>query len=310
MKKIATREAYGTALAALVQTNKDVIVLDADLSKSTKTADAKIANPDCFYNMGIAEANMVGVAGGLASCGKTVFASSFAMFLAGRAFEQVRNTIAYPNLNVKLCATHAGISVGEDGASHQSIEDLALMRSIPNMTVLSPCDALETEEMIKAVAEFNGPCYVRLGRLGVSEVNKKETYKFEIGKGVTLNEGNDLTIISTGSMVEVAVEACKELKEQGINARLINLHTIKPLDKELIIKAAKETGAIVTAEEHSVIGGLGSAVSEFVSEECPVKVLKVGVQDRFGQSGKPQELFKEYNLTKEEIVKKALLAIK
>lgn len=310
MKKIATREAYGTALAALVQANKNVIVLDADLSKSTKTADAKAANPDCFYNMGIAEANMVGVAGGLASCGKTVFASSFAMFLAGRAFEQVRNTIAYPNLNVKLCATHAGISVGEDGASHQSIEDLALMRSIPNMTVLSPCDALETEEMIKAVAEFKGPCYVRLGRLGVSAVNNKDTYKFEIGKGVTLNEGTDLTIISTGSMVEVAIEACKELKEQGINARLINLHTIKPLDKELIIKAAKETGAIVTAEEHSVIGGLGSAVSEVISEEYPVKVLKVGVQDRFGQSGKPQELFEEYNLTKEEIVRKSLLAIK
>lgn len=310
MKKIATREAYGTALAALVQTNKDVIVLDADLSKSTKTADAKVANPDCFYNMGIAEANMVGVAGGLASCGKTVFASSFAMFLAGRAFEQIRNTIAYPKLNVKLCATHAGISVGEDGASHQSIEDIALMRSIPHMTVLSPCDSVETEAMIQAVAEFNGPCYVRLGRLGVSNVNNKETYKFELGKGVTLNEGNDLTIITTGSMVEVAVEACAELKSQGINARLINIHTIKPLDKELIIKAAKETGAIVTAEEHSVIGGLGSAVSEVLSEECPVKVLKVGVQDRFGQSGKPQELFEEYNLTKEEIVKKALLAIK
>lgn len=310
MKKIATREAYGTALADLVKINKDVIVLDADLSKSTKTADSKTANPDCFYNMGIAEANMVGVAGGLASCGKTVFASSFAMFLAGRSFEQVRNTIAYPNLNVKLCATHAGISVGEDGASHQAIEDLALMRSIPNMTVLSPCDALETEEMIKAVAEFKGPCYVRLGRLGVSAVNNKETYKFQIGKGITLNEGNDLTIIATGSMVEVAVEACKELKEQGINARLINIHTIKPLDKELILKAAKETGAIVTAEEHNVIGGLGSAVSEVVSEEYPVRVLKVGVQDRFGQSGKPEELFKEYNLTKEEIVKKALLAIK
>lgn len=310
MKKIATREAYGTALAALVQTNKDVIVLDADLSKSTKTADAKVANPDCFYNMGIAEANMVGVAGGLASCGKTVFASSFAMFLAGRAFEQIRNTIAYPKLNVKLCATHAGISVGEDGASHQSIEDIALMRSIPHMTVLSPCDAVETEAMIQAVAEFNGPCYVRLGRLGVSNVNNKETYKFELGKGVTLNEGNDLTIITTGSMVEVAVEACAELKSQGINARLINIHTIKPLDKELIIKAAKETGAIVTAEEHSVIGGLGSAVSEVLSEECPVKVLKVGVQDKFGQSGKPHELFEEYNLTKEEIVKKALLAIK
>ncbi|MEG0297341.1 MAG: transketolase family protein [Clostridium sp.] len=310
MKKIATREAYGTALAALVQTNKDVIVLDADLSKSTKTADAKVANPDCFYNMGIAEANMVGVAGGLASCGKTVFASSFAMFLAGRAFEQIRNTIAYPKLNVKLCATHAGISVGEDGASHQSIEDIALMRSIPHMTVLSPCDAVETEAMIQAVAEFNGPCYVRLGRLGVSNLNNKETYKFELGKGVTLNEGNDLTIITTGSMVEVAVEACAELKSQGINARLINIHTIKPLDKELIIKVAKETGAIVTAEEHSVIGGLGSAVSEVLSEECPVKVLKVGVQDKFGQSGKPHELFEEYNLTKEEIVKKALLAIK
>lgn len=303
MTKIATREAYGKSLAKLAEKNKNIIVLDADLSKSTKTCDVKTSSPQSFFNMGIAEANMVSVAAGLSTCGKTVFASSFAMFLAGRAFEQIRNSIAYPKLNVKLCATHSGISVGEDGASHQAIEDLALMRSIPNMTVISPCDAIETEEAIKAVANFNGPCYVRLGRLAVDSVNDPLNYKFEIGKGVTLREGSDCTIIATGSMVQVSLEACEILKAEGINARVLNLHTIKPIDKEIIIKAAKETGKIITAEEHNIIGGLGSAVSEVICENYPVPVIKVGIKDEFGQSGKPDELFKAYGLTAEEIVK-------
>ena len=245
MSKIATREAYGKALSQLTKENKNIIVLDADLSKSTKTCDVKASSPESFYNMGIAEANMVGVAAGLASTGKIVFASSFAMFLAGRAFEQIRNSVAYTNLNVKLCATHSGISVGEDGASHQAIEDLALMRSIPNMKVFSPCDEKETEEIIKYVANCDGPCYVRLGRLAVDSVNSSN-YKFEFGKGVTLREGNDCTIITTGSMVQVSLEAQQKLKAEGINVRVINLHTIKPIDTEIILKAAKETGKIVT----------------------------------------------------------------
>ncbi|MGG7178785.1 transketolase family protein [Clostridium paraputrificum] len=303
MSKIATREAYGNTLAKLAEVNKNIIVLDADLSKSTKTCDVKNSSPESFYNMGIAEANMVGVAAGLASCGKTVFASSFAMFLAGRAFEQIRNSIAYTKLNVKLCATHSGISVGEDGASHQAIEDIALMRSIPNMTVLSPCDSIETEECIKAAANYNGPCYVRLGRLAVDTVNTSDNYKFELGKGVTLREGNDCTIITTGSMVQLSLEASDKLRLEGINARVINLHTIKPIDKDIIIKAAKETGKIVTAEEHSIIGGLGSAISEVVCESYPVPVKKVGIKDVFGQSGKPDELFEKYNLTSDEIIR-------
>ena len=300
--KIATREAYGKALVKLSTLNKNVVVLDADLSKSTKTADFKAVSPERFINMGIAEANMMGVAAGLSTCGKIPFASTFAMFAAGRAFEQIRNSICYPNLNVKVCATHAGLTVGEDGATHQSIEDISLMRSIPNMTVINPADAVETEAAILAVAEYNGPCYVRLGRLPVSVINDTGNYKFEIGKGVTLAQGDDITIVATGIMVELALEAKDELAKDGIKARVINIHTIKPIDKDLLIKAAKETGAIVTAEEHSIIGGLGSAVAEVVTEECPVPVLKVGIKDTFGESGKPNELVKVYGLTTQAIV--------
>ena len=308
-KKIATREAYGKALAALANTNENVVVLDADLSKSTKTADFKAVAPEKFFNMGIAEGNMMGVAAGLSTCGKVPFVSTFAMFAAGRAFEQIRNSICYPKLNVKVCATHAGLTVGEDGASHQAIEDISLMRSVPNMVVINPADDIETEAAIKAVAEMEGPCYVRLGRMAVSRVNDEANYNFVIGKGITLAEGNDVAIIATGIMVEAALEAKGELAKEGINARVINIHTIKPIDEELIIKAAKETGVIVTAEEHSIIGGLGSAVAEVVSENCPVPVLRVGVKDTFGESGKPNELLEKYGLTSKDIVNKVKKAL-
>lgn len=307
--KIATREAYGKALVKLSSLNENVVVLDADLSKSTKTADFKSASPERFINMGIAEANMMGVAAGLSTCGKIPFASTFAMFATGRAFEQIRNSICYPKLNVKICATHAGITVGEDGATHQSIEDMSLMRSIPNMTVINPADAVETEAAILAIAEYNGPCYVRLGRLAVNTINDADNYKFEIGKGVTLAEGSDVTIIATGMMVQLALEAKEELAKEGIDARIINIHTIKPIDRDLLIKAAKETKAIVTAEEHSTVGGLGSAVSEVVTEEYPVPVLKVGIKDTFGESGNPNELLKVYGLTVEAIVEHSKKAI-
>lgn len=303
-KKVATREAYGKALAELSSTNKNVVVLDADLSKSTKTADFKAVAPERFFNMGIAEGNMMGVAAGMSTCGKVPFVSTFAMFAAGRAFEQIRNSICYPKLNVKVCATHAGLTVGEDGASHQAIEDISLMRSIPNMTVINPADDIETEAAIKAIAEMKGPCYVRLGRMAVARVNNEANYKFEIGKGVTLSEGKDATIVATGIMVEAALEAKDILAKESINVRVINIHTIKPIDKEILIKAAKETGAIVTAEEHSIIGGLGSAVSEVVCEEYPVPVLKVGVKDTFGESGKPNELLEAYGLTAKDVVAK------
>lgn len=308
-KKIATREAYGKALAALANTNENVVVLDADLSKSTKTADFKAVAPEKFFNMGIAEGNMMGVAAGLSTCGKVPFVSTFAMFAAGRAFEQIRNSICYPKLNVKVCATHAGLTVGEDGASHQAIEDISLMRSVPNMVVINPADDIETEAAIKAVAEMEGPCYVRLGRMAVSRVNDEANYNFVIGKGITLAEGSDVAIIATGIMVEAALEAKEELAKEGINARVINIHTIKPIDEELIIKAAKETGVIVTAEEHSIIGGLGSAVAEVVSENCPVPVLRVGVKDTFGESGKPNELLEKYGLTSNDIVNKVKKAL-
>lgn len=308
-KKVATREAYGKALAQLAKTNENVLVLDADLSKSTKTADFKDVCPERFFNMGIAEANMMGVAAGLSTCGKVPFVSTFAMFAAGRAFEQIRNSICYPKLNVKVCATHAGLTVGEDGASHQAIEDLAIMRSIPNMTVICPADDVETEAAIKAIAEFDGPCYVRLGRLPVNTINDVNSYEFKLGKGVTLKEGNDVTIIATGIMVDTALEAREMLSSEGINARVINIHTLKPLDIELIVNAAKETNAIVTVEEHSIIGGLGSAVSEALAEECPVPVLKVGVNDVFGESGKPDELLKAYGLTAEAVAKKVKKSI-
>lgn len=307
--KIATREAYGKALAGLANVNENIVVLDADLSKSTKTADFKDVCPERFFNMGIAEANMMSVAAGLATCGKIPYVSTFAMFAAGRAFEQIRNSICYPKLNVKICATHAGVTVGEDGASHQTVEDLALMRAIPNMVVISPSDAVEAKAVIEAIAEYEGPCYVRLGRSAVNVINDENTYKFELGKGVQLSEGNDVTIVATGIMVDVALEAKEMLAKEGINARVVNIHTIKPIDADLLVKAAKETGAIVTVEEHSVIGGLGSAVSEVLCETVPVPVVKVGVNDRFGQSGKPNELLEEYGLTAGHVVEKVKKAI-
>lgn len=306
MAKRATRESYGTAL---VEYGKDenIIVLDADLSKSTKTDMFKKAYPERFINSGIAEADMMCVAAGLAACGKTVFASTFAMFAAGRAFEQVRNSIGYTRLNVKIGATHAGISVGEDGASHQCLEDLALMRSIPNMVVINPADDIEAQLAVKAAIDHDGPVYLRFGRLAVEDVNPAD-YKFELGKGVQLADGNDATIIATGLMVEKALQAKEMLKADGIDARVINIHTIKPIDADIIEKAAKETGAIVTAEEHYIMGGLGSAVTEVVCDRCPVPVKIIGT-DRFGKSGKPAELFEEYGLTAENIVKKVKEAI-
>lgn len=301
--KMATREAYGKTLAKLAAENENVVVLDADLSKSTKTADFKAVAPERFINMGIAEGNMMSVAAGMSTCGKIPFVSTFAMFAAGRAFEQIRNSIGYPHLNVKVCATHAGITVGEDGASHQAIEDLALMRSIPGMTVINPSDDIETEAAIRAITEMQGPCYVRLGRLAVNTINDNSEYKFEIGKAVTLREGKDATIIATGLMVDTALEAYNVLSEEGIKVKVINMHTIKPIDREAIEKAARETGVIVTVEEHNVIGGLGSAVSEVITETHPVPVLKVGIKDTFGESGKPVELLKAYGLTCDDIVK-------
>ena len=303
MSKIATREAYGKALVKLGKINDDVVVLDADLSKSTKTNDFCKAYPNRFFNMGIAEQNLVGAACGFAAAGKIPFASTFAMFATGRAFEVIRNSACYPKLNVKICATHAGITVGEDGGSHQSVEDISLMRSIPNMTVLVPADGVEAEKMIFAAVEFNGPMYVRLGRSAVPTLFN-EDYNFEIGKGVVLKEGNDATIIACGMMVNEAILAADMLKEENINVRVINMSTIKPIDTELIIKAAKETKAIVTAEEHSIIGGLGSAVSEVVSENCPIIVKKVGINDCFGESGTPAELLEKYGLTAKHIVEK------
>lgn len=304
--KIATREAYGKTLAQLGMEKDNVIVLDADLSKSTKTADFKKVAPERFINMGIAESNMMAVAAGISTCDKVVFASTFAIFAAGRAFEQIRNSICYPKLNVKVCATHAGITVGEDGASHQSVEDISLMRSIPNMTVISPSDAVETEAAIRAVADMKGPCYVRLGRSAVPVINDNPEYKFEIGKGVTLREGKDATIVATGIMVDAALEAYNLLVEKGIKVRVVNIHTIKPIDNEILVNAARQTGLIVTAEEHSIIGGLGSAVCEVVSERHPVPVIRVGIKDTFGESGKPAELLKAYFLTADDIVKAVL----
>ena len=303
----ATRDSYGEAIAELGHTDKKVVVLDADLSKATKTEKFLKEHPDRFFDCGIAEQNLMGVAAGLATTGKTVFASSFAMFAAGRAFEIIRNAIAYPKLNVKICATHAGISVGEDGATHQCNEDIAIMRVIPNMTVICPSDDVETKAAIKAIASTKGPVYMRLGRLAVPVCND-ENYRFEIGKGVTLKDGNDVTIVATGLMVNEALKACESLKEQGISARIINIHTIKPIDKDLILKAAKETGVLVTAEEHSVIGGLGSAVCEAISEN-PVPVVKVGVEDTFGCSGPALELLEKFGLSDTNIVEKAKYAL-
>ncbi len=306
--KTATRDAYGKALVELGEKNKNVVVLDADLAAATKTGAFKKAFPERFFDTGIAESNMMSLAGGLATTGFTVFASTFAMFAAGRAFEQVRNTIGYPHLNVKIGATHAGISVGEDGASHQCCEDIALMRSIPGMVIINPADDIEARAAVFAAAEHDGPVYMRFGRLAVPRVFD-EDYKFEIGKAVTLKEGTDVTIIATGLMVNEAIEASKTLEAEGVSVELINMHTIKPLDNEAVIKAAKKTGCIVTAEEHNIIGGLGSAVAEVVAEECPVPVVRVGVNDEFGKSGPAVELLHLYGLDAENIVKKAKLAI-
>lgn len=306
MAKKATRESYGAALAEF-GADKNIVVLDADLSKSTKTDCFKKVYPERFINVGIAEGNMMSVAAGIASTGKIVFASSFAMFAAGRAFEQIRNSIAYPKLNVKIGATHAGISVGEDGATHQCLEDIALMRSLPGMVIINPADDIEARLAVKAAIEHNGPVYMRFGRLAVEDINPAD-YKFELGKGVQLADGTDVSIIATGLMVGEALKAREILAADGISARVINIHTIKPLDKEIIAKAANETGAIVTCEEHYIMGGLGSAVCEAVCESIPVPVKIIGT-DRFGKSGKPAELFKEYGLTAENIAKTAKEAV-
>ncbi len=306
--KVATRDAYGKALVELGEKNDKVVVLDADLAAATKTGAFKKAFPERFFDTGIAEGNMMGVAGGLATTGYTVFASSFAMFSAGRAFEQVRNTIGYPHLNVKIGATHAGISVGEDGASHQCCEDIALMRSIPGMVIINPADDIEARAAVFAAAEHDGPVYMRFGRLAVPRVFD-EDYKFEIGKAVTLKEGTDVTIIATGLMVNEAIEASKILEAEGISVELINMHTIKPLDKAAVVAAAKKTGCIVTAEEHNVIGGLGDAVCDAVCAECPVPVVKVGVEDTFGKSGPAVELLHIFGLDADNIVAKAKIAL-
>ena len=300
MAKRATRESYGEALM-LCGENENVVVLDADLSKSTKTEVFKKKYPERFINAGIAEGNMISVAAGLSTCGKIPFASSFAMFAAGRAFEQIRNSIGYPHLNVKIGATHAGISVGEDGATHQCLEDIALMRSIPGMVIINPADDIEAMQAVKAACEYVGPVYMRFGRLAVEDVNG-EDYKFEIGKGVQLCDGKDATVVATGLMVQEALKAKEMLEKDGVSIRVINIHTIQPIDEEIIAKAAKETGAIVTAEEHCVNGGLGSAVCEVVCKTCPVPVQMIGT-DKFGASGKPAELFEAYGLTAENIVK-------
>jgi len=303
--KRATRESYGEALCELYKKRNDLIVLDADVAEATKTITFKKAYPDRHFDCGIQEGNMMGVAAGLASTGKLVFASCFAMFAAGRAFEIVRNSIAYPNLNVKIGATHAGISVGEDGASHQCNEDLALMRVLPNMTVINPADDVEAKAAVMAMAEYVGPAYLRFGRLAVPTFNDAATYKFELGKGVQLKDGGDITIIATGLMVSEALAAYDELSKSGINARIINIHTVKPLDRDIVIKAAKETGKIITVEEHSVIGGLGSAVCDVLSENFPVPVKKIGVEDKFGHSGPAADLLKEFGLCAENIAKTA-----
>ena len=307
--KKATRESYGEALRDLADEYKDLVVLDADLAAATKTAIFKKAHPDRFFDCGIAEANMMGVAAGLAACGKIPFASTFAMFAAGRAFEIVRNSIGYPQLNVKIGATHAGISVGEDGATHQCNEDIALMRTIPGMTIINPADDVEAKAAVKAALDFNGPVYMRFGRLAVPVINDAATYKFELGKGIVLRDGSDVTIAATGLMVNEALQSAEVLAAEGISARVVNIHTIKPLDKELVCKCAKETGAIVTAEEHSIIGGLGSAVAEAVTECCPVPVIKVGVNDVFGHSGPAVDLLKEFGLSAENIAVNARKAV-
>lgn len=304
VKKIATRDSYGNALVELGKEHENLVVLDADLAAATKTGVFKKVFPERHIDCGIAECNMMGVAAGLATTGKVPFASSFAMFAAGRAFEQIRNSIGYPKLNVKIGATHAGISVGEDGATHQCNEDIALMRTIPGMVVINPSDDVEARAAVKAAYEHEGPVYLRFGRLAVPVINDREDYKFELGKGVVLREGKDITLIATGLPVAETLEAAEKLAADGIDAKVINIHTIKPLDEELIVEAAKETGKVVTIEEHSVIGGLGSAVCDVLSEKAPTKVLKIGINDTYGESGSAVELVKKYGLDAESIYKK------
>ena len=295
-KKIATRESFGLALCELAKDHPEIVVLDADLAAATKTDIFKKAYPDRFFDCGIAEGNMIGVAAGLASCGKVPFAASFAMFATGRAYEQIRNSVGYPHLNVKMAGSHAGITVGEDGATHQCCEDLALMRTIPGMVVLNPADHYEMTEAVKAAYAYNGPVYIRLGRLAIDSFNDPDTYKFELGKGIQLKDGADVTVIATGLVVNEALKAVNALEAKGINARLINMHTIKPIDKDIIIKAAKETGSIITVEEHNIIGGLGEAVCAVTSELCPVKVTRIGIEDTYGHSGPALGLLAEFGL--------------
>ena len=309
MVKLATRESFGKAIAELADQYPDVVVLDADLAAATKTGIFKKAHPERFIDCGIAECNMIGIAAGLAACGKIPFAASFAMFSAGRAFEQVRNSVGYPHLNVKIVGSHAGISVGEDGATHQCCEDIGLMRTIPGMVILNPADHYEMLAAVKAAIEYQGPVYLRLGRLAVESVNNNDDYKFEIGKGITLRDGSDITVIATGLLVGEAVKAADALKAEGISVRVIDMHTIKPLDKELVLKAAKETGKIITAEEHNVIGGLGDAVASVLAEELPTPLVQIGVNDEFGYSGPATELLKEFGLCAshiQKVVKKTL----
>lgn len=310
VKKIATRESYGNALVELGKNHKDLVVLDADLAGATKTGTFQKSFPERFYDCGIAEANMMGIAAGLSTTGLVPFASTFAMFAAGRAFEQIRNSIGYPHLNVKIGATHAGISVGEDGATHQCNEDIALMRTIPGMTIINPSDDVEAKAAVKAAYELNGPVYLRFGRLAVPVMNNHENYQFEIGKGITIKEGKDVAIIATGLCVSTALEAADLLDAEGIHAKVINIHTIKPIDKELIIAAAKETGKVVTVEEHSVIGGLGGAVCEILSENAPVPVKRIGIHDVFGESGPAIKLLEKYRLDGKSICRSVKAFIK
>jgi transketolase len=309
MAKVATREAYGKALAELILKDDKIFVLDADLSKSTKTSDAQSAKPERHFNMGIAEGNMMGVAAGIATGGNTVFVSSFAMFAAGRAFEQVRNSICYPKLNVKICATHAGITLGEDGASHQSVEDIALMRSIPNMKVIQPCDEIETKQVIEAISKIDGPVFVRLGRSGVETVND-QNYRFEIGKGHIMSQGEDYAIIATGVLVQQALLAKEMLKEEGINLTVVNMASIKPIDVDLIVELSKTHKAIITAEEHNIYGGLGSAVAEVVVQNNPVPMCIIGIEDTFGESGTPDALLEKYGLSADHVAEKVRTFIK
>lgn len=302
--KIATRESFGKALCELAKTHSDIVVLDADLSAATKTDIFAKEYPDKFIDCGIAECNMIGVAAGLAAAGKVPFAASFAMFATGRAYEQIRNTVAYPALNVKIAGSHAGISVGEDGATHQCLEDIALMRTIPGMVILNPADHYEMVEATKAAYKHQSPVYIRLGRLAIESFNDPDNYSFEIGKGITLHEGNDVTVIATGLVVYESLKAVKALEAEGINVRLINMHTIKPIDKDIIIKAAKETGRIITVEEHNIIGGLGEAVASAVCEEYPVPVTRIGINDSYGHSGPAVGLIAEYGLDADSLAKR------